>query len=127
MRMVIHSSGVSVDYVAEEELSFWKFSDNGCWNLTPMELEMDTSHAYYLGDVFPDLDRDELFLTVFYRDGITFGASRQEDMRGSGIDTFRLGKLEETEKNKSFRLCGISETLGRTFVWSGCYIQFRMT
>jgi len=129
LRMVMHSSGVSVNYEAEEELSFWEFGDDGCWNLTPMELEMDTSHAYYLGDVgdiFPDLDTDELFPMAFYRDGITFGASRQEEMRGNGIYTIRLGELEETEKNKSFRLCGISETLGRTFVWSGCYIQFRV-
>ncbi len=128
LRMVIHSSGVSVNYEAEEELSFWEFADNGCWDLTPMELEIDTSHAHNTGDGYPDLDRDELFPMVCYRDGITFGVSRQGDMNGNGTDTFRLGKLEETERNKSFRLYGIYDNLGRTYVWlyGDCYIQFHI-
>lgn len=128
LRMIIHSSGVSVDYAAEEELSFWEFSDNGDWNLTPMDLEIDTSHAHNTGEFFPDLDRDTLFPMTFYQDGITFGPSRQGQINGNGVDTFRLGKLEETEQNKSFRLYGIFENLGRTFVWEygDCYIEFHV-
>ncbi len=128
LRMVIHSSGVSVNYEAEEELSFWEFGDNGRWDLTPMELEMDTSHAHNTGDGYLDLDRDELFPMVCYRDGITFGVSRQGNMSANGIDTFRLGKMEETEKNKSFRLYGIYDNLGRPYVWAygDCYIQFHI-
>lgn len=124
--MIIHSSGVSVDYVVEEELSFWEFSDNGHWDLTPMDLEIDTSHAHITGVGYPDLDRDELFPAVYYKDGIAFGSSRQNDMNASGETTFRLGKLEEIEKNKSFRLIGIYENLGRTYTWTygDCYIQF---
>lgn len=126
LKMVIHSSGVSVDYVAEEELSFWKFGDNGHWDLIPMDLEIDTSHAHITGDGYPDLDRDELFPAVYYQDGIAFGSSRQNDMNACGETTFRLGKLEEIEKNKSFRLIGIYENLGRTYTWTygDCYIQF---
>lgn len=128
LRMIIHSSGVSVDYAAEEELSFWEFSDSGDWNLTPMDLEIDTSHAHNTGEFFPDLDRDTLFPMTFYQDGITFGPSRQGQINGNGVDTFRLGKLEETEQNKSFRLYGIFENLGRTFVWEygDCYIEFHV-
>lgn len=128
LRMVIHSSGVSVDYVVEEELSFWEFSDNGYWNLAPLDLEIDTSHAHIAGEGYPDLNRDELFPMVYYQDGIAFGSSRQSDMSANGLYTLRLGKLEEIEKNKSFRLYGIFEILGRTyFVTSGdCYIQFNI-
>lgn len=127
LRMVVHSSGVSVDFVSEEELSFWEFNDNGKWYLTPMDLEIDTSHAHNTGDYYPDLDRDELFPAVYYQDGIAFTSSRQNDLNASGLTTYRLGKLEEIEKNKSFRLIGIYETLGRTYVerYGGyCYIQF---
>ena len=127
LRMIIHSSGVSVDYVVEEELSFWEFSDNGKWNLTPLKLEIDTSHAHIARDGYADLDRDELFPAIYYRDGIAFGSSRQNDMSNNGPTTVRLGKLEEIEKNKSFRLLGIYEILGRTYLTvEGCYIQFRI-
>ena len=125
LRMIIHSSGVSVDYVVEEELSFWELSDNGEWKLTPLELEIDTSHAHIARDGYPDLDRDELFPTIYYQDGIAFGSSSQGDMSNNGYHTVRLGKLEEIEKNKSFRLLGIYEILGRTYLTvEGCYIQF---
>lgn len=128
LKMIIHSSGISIDYTAEEELSFWEFCDNGCWNLISMDLEIDTSHAHNTGDGYPDLNRDELFPMVYYQDGITFGPSRQGNMNGDGMDTFRLGKMEEIEKNKSFRLYGIYENLGRTYVWTygDCYIQFNI-
>ena len=128
LRMVIHSSGVSIDYVAEEELSFWEFSDNGYWNLTPMDLEVDTSHAHNTGYGYPDLDRDKLFPAIYYQDGIVFGSSRQKNMNGNGVNTFRLGKLEEIETNTSFRLRGIYENLGRTYIWTydDCYIQFNI-
>ena len=128
LRMVIHSSGVSVDYVVEEELSFWKLNDNGYWELTPMKLEVDTSHAHNTRDGYPDLDRDELFPAVYYKDGVAFRASRQSDMSCNGRYTFRLGKLEEIEKNKSFCLRGIYEVLGRTYVWKydTCYIRFNI-
>lgn len=128
LRMIIHSSGVSVDYAAEEELSFWEFCESGDWNLTQMDLEIDTSHAHNTGEFFPDLDRDTLFPMTFYQDGITFGPSRQGQTNGNGVDTFRLGKLEEIEPNKSFRLYGIFENLGRTYVWEygDCYIEFNI-
>lgn len=65
---------------------------------------------------------------MYYQDGITFGSSRQGNMSANGLHTFRLGKLEEIEKNKSFRLIGIYEILGRTYVYiyDDCYIQFNI-
>lgn len=122
LQMIIHSSGFSVDYVSEEELSFWEFHGS-YWVLTPMELEIDTSHAHRTGNWYGDLDRDELFPMVHYRDGIVYRSSRQGDLNGV-YDTFRLGKMEEIEKNKIFRLVGIYENFGRTFEQSSCYIQY---
>lgn len=123
-QMIIHSSGFSADYVSEEELSFWEFHDT-YWVLVPLELEIDTSHAYYIEHLYGDLDRDKLFPVVYYRDGIVYRSSTQYDGSKWGRKTtFRLGKMEEVEKNKSFRLIGIYENFGRTFEEDSCYIQY---
>ena len=122
-QMIIHSSGFSADYVSEEELSFWEFHGS-YWVLTPMELEIDTAHAHSAGDLYGDLDRDKLFPAVYYRDGIVYRSSSQGDGRAAAYITFRLGKMEEIEKNKIFRLVGIYENFGRTFEQSRCYIQY---
>ncbi|MBD5550558.1 MAG: hypothetical protein HDQ96_05185 [Lachnospiraceae bacterium] len=106
-RLVVHSSGVSRDYVMEEELSFWEYQET-YWALVPMELEIDTSHAHIAGEnSFLDMDRDELFETSYYRDGIAYRPSRQND--GVNSYTVRLGKMEEIEKNKIFRLLVVSD------------------
>lgn len=123
LQMIVHSSGLSLDYVSEEELSFWTFRGS-YWVLSPMNLEIDTSHAHNTGDLYPDLDRDKLFPVVFYRDGIVYGPSIQGDIAGINQYTFRLGKMEELEKNKSFRLIGIYENMGKTYTDNHCYIQF---
>lgn len=125
-RMVVHSSGVSRDYVDEQELSFWEYR-GAYWALVPMELEIDTSHAHISGDLYPDLDRDELFEASYYRDGIAYLPSRQNKLPVDMV-TVRLGKMETVEKNKSFRLMAVydSEQLGVT-EWPGdTYIQFKI-
>ena len=124
-QMVIHSSGLSEDYIWEEELSFWEFQGT-YWALIPMELDVDTSRAHMEGDYYPDLDRDELFPTVYYRDGIVFRTSIQNDTaRYTHKFTFRLGKMEEIEKNKIFRLVAIYDLECRPYksILYG-YIQF---
>ena len=108
--------------MGEEELSFWSFWGT-YWVLAPMELDIDTSHAHNTGDFYPDLDRDELFPATVYRDGIAYRPSVQNDLIGTRI-TYRLGKIEEVEKNRCFRLYGIYENIGRTYVDKGCYIEF---
>lgn len=122
-QVIMHSSGSSDDYVSEEELSFWTYRGS-YWILTPLELEIDTSHAHSAGDMYPDIDRSTLFEPTYYRDGIVYRPSVQGD--GLHSATFRLGKMEETEKNKSFRLTAIYESLGRTVEDRGAYIQFEI-
>ena len=123
LRLVIHSSGVSVDYISEEELSFWIFRGS-YWILAPMELEIDTSHAHNAGDLYPDLDRNNLFVATFYQDGIAYRSSIQDISSGACQNTYRLGIMEEIEKNKSFKLVGNYENMGETCVDSSCYIRF---
>lgn len=126
-QMVVHSSGVSRDYVDEQELSFWEYRGT-YWALVPMELEIDTSHAHISGENFyPDLDRDELFEASYYRDGIAYRPSRQND-HAVNTYTVRLGKMEVVEKNRVFRLMAVyeAEELG-TIEWSShTYIQFEI-
>lgn len=123
-KMIVHSTGLSLDYVSEEELSFWTFRGT-YWVLAPMELDIDTSHAHNTGNLYPDLDRDTLFPVTLYRDGIVYGSSRQNDLAVS-VFTYRLGKMEELEKNKRFRLYGIYENQGKTYVDESCYLTFRI-
>lgn len=123
IQLVIHSSGFSVDYISEEELSFWIFRDS-YWILAPMDLQIDSTHAHNTNDMYPDEDRDLLFEPVYYKDGIVYRPSIQGD--GLNNYTYRLGKLEETEKNKSFKLIAISEVEGRTLEDTGCYIEFKI-
>ena len=121
--MIVHSTGISVDYISEEELSFWAFRGS-YWVLTPLELTVDSSHAHNTSGLYADINRDSLYDPVYYRDGIVYRPSMQGDGLHSYI--FRLGKMEEIEKNISFRLNGISDTLGRTFVESNCYLEFEI-
>lgn len=124
-QMVVHSSGFSRDYVVEEELSFWEFHGT-YWILIPMELRIDTSHAYYLGDYGPDLDRDGLFEAIYYRDGIAYRPSLQNTNFYGDKAVIRLGVMETVEENKRFRLEAVYEVEGRTVRKPGCYIQFEI-
>lgn len=127
-QIIVHSSGVSVDYIAEEELSFWEFCC-GHWILVPMELEIDTSHAHIAGGLYADLNRDELFEVTFYRDGIAYRPSVQRDMSSTMTYTVRLGIMEIVEENRVFRLWSVyEEPYGRTnqAAYGGGYIQFEI-
>ncbi len=124
--MIVHSSGLSRDYVDEQELSFWEYLGD-YWALVPMDLEIDTSHAHISGENFyPDLDRDELFEAFYYRDGIAYRSSRQNDCAVNTY-TVKLGKMEEVQKNRIFRLEAVyeSEQLG-TVEWGGTYLEFEV-
>lgn len=121
-QIIMHSSGVSADFVSEEELSFWEFYD-GYWILVPMELEIDTSHAYIMGDLCPELDRDGLFEVSYYRDGIAYRPSVQNDFHTD--ITIRLGSMTVVKENKVFRLNAVYEgAYGRTVEDEGCYIEY---
>lgn len=123
-QMIIHSSGLSVDYVSEEELSFWEFRGD-YWALIPMELEMDTSHVHHYVTQYPDLNMEELvFPTVYYRDGIVFRASMQYENKYGDQRVVRPGKMEETEKNRAFRLVALYDSVCRPCEDSNTYIQF---
>ena len=113
-QLIMHSSGFSKEYIPEEELSFWEFTGSD-WILVPMELEIDTSHAYAMGNLYPDIDRDELFEAIYYRDGIAFRPSIQPSGRHETEDTYRLGIMEIIEENKKFRLVTVSDVLGITY------------
>lgn len=120
-RLVVHSSGLSRDYVCEEELSFWEYRGT-YWELAPMNLEIDTSHAHIFGS---DPDGDDLFEASYYRDGIAFRPSRQ--FEGVNYCTFRLGKMEETAENRIFRLMAVEDGGEEgPSVWSSAYIQFEI-
>ena len=122
-QLVVHSTGLSREYVAEEELSFWELNGTG-WILVPIELEIDTSHACNLGNYFPDLDRDTLYEACFYRDGIAYRPSLQPSNEWGDKEVLRLGIMEVVEKNKSFRLNAVSDVEGETIKSLSGYIQF---
>lgn len=127
-RLVVHSSGFSKDYVAEEELSFWEYRGTH-WALAPMDLVIDTSEAHISGKhFFPEIDRDDLFEASYYRDGMAYRSSTQIDYYDANSYTVRLGKMEEVEKNKIFRLRAVCEEKQGTVVWrhGGTYIQFEI-
>lgn len=126
-QMIMHSSGFSRDFVAEEELIFWEFTGT-YWILVPMELEIDTRHAHNMGNSYPNLDRDELFEAIYYRDGIAFRTSMQATNKWGDKYAVRLGIMEEVEKNKEFVLKGVMEQFGETKeIWySDCCIQFKI-
>ena len=122
-QLIVHSSGLSVDYVAEEELSFWT-NRGSCWVLAPLDLEIDSSHAHFAGEtLYPDENRDELFSPTYYRDGIVYRPSRQGDGRFHN-NTFILGKMEEIEKNKCFRLIAVFDNEGIAHESLSTYIEF---
>lgn len=121
-QLVVHSTGLSREYVAEEELSFWE--QNGtCWILTPMELEIDVSHAHNMGSLYPDIDRESLYEAFFYRDGIAYRPSLQPSNEWGDRAVYRLGVMEVVEENKSFRLNAVCDVEGKTVSAYG-YIQF---
>ena len=127
-RLVVHSSGFSGDYEAEEELSFWEYRGTH-WALVPMDLVIDTSQAHISGKhFFLEIDRDELFEASYYRDGIAYRSSTQTDFYDTNSYTVRLGKMEEVEKNKIFRLKAVYEAKQGTVEWryGGTYIQFEI-
>lgn len=147
-QLIVHSTGFSTDYVAEEELSFWEYRrDGNYWVLTPMALETDTSHAYIMPDreIYTVLDKDELFEPAYYRDGIAYRPSVQgeqltiwtyELLMDAGFEgsyseavneyTYRLGVMEEIEKNRIFRLYAVCDVSGKAAVINSCYIQFEI-
>lgn len=122
-KMIVHSTGLSREMVVEEELSFWEFTGT-YWVLVPMELRIDTSNAHGMGiSSYPDLDRDELFEAVYYRDGITFHPSRQSMNKYGDKWTLRLGVMEVIEENRKFRLIPVCRAEGRMVKLAGIYIQ----
>ena len=122
-RLIVHSSGLSESYLSEEELSFWSFRGS-YWILTSIDLTIDSSHAHSAGNMYPDEDRNNLFEPTYYQDGIVYRPSVQGD--GLHSYTYRLGKMEEMEKNKSFKLIGIRDVEGRALENPGCYITFEI-
>ena len=103
-QLIVHSSGFSKELIPEEELSFWKFTGT-YWILVPMELEIDTTHAFFEDyPLYPDIDRDELFEANFYRDGIAYRPDMQPYNKWGSECAYRLGKMEIVEENRSFRL-----------------------
>jgi len=121
--MIVHFTSVSADYIAEEELIFWAFRGS-YWILTSLELTIDSSHAHNAGDLYPDINREGLFDPVYYPDGIVYRPSEQCD--GVNYYTFRLGVMEEIDKNKRFRMLGIYDGNGTTVVVTNCYIEFEI-
>lgn len=123
-QLVVHSTGLSREYVAEEELSFWEQSGT-CWILVPMELEIDVSHAHNMGSLYPDIDRESLYEAFFYRDGIAYRPSLQPFNKWGDRAVFRLGVMEIVEENKSFRLNAVCDVEGKTDLAYG-YIRFEI-
>jgi len=65
-------------------------------------------------------NNEELFAATFYSDGIAFSSGNQSIDKPYGVKhTYRLGILEEIEKNKQFRMYGITEE-DRATVVSSC-------
>lgn len=123
-QLVVHSTGLSREYVSEEELSFWEQSGT-CWILVPMELEIDVSHAHNMGSLYPDIDRKSLYEAFFYRDGIAYRPSLQPFNEWGDRAVFRLGVMEIVEENKSFRLNAVCDVEGKTDSSYG-YILFKI-
>lgn len=122
-QLIVHSSGFSKELIPEEELMFWKFTGT-YWILVPMELEIDTTHAFFEDYPFyPDLDRDELFEANFYRDGIAYRSDMQPYNRWGSECAYRLGKMEIVEENRSFRLYTVVTGEGQPYETSS-YIQY---
>lgn len=121
-QLIVHSSGFSKELIPEEELIFWKFTGT-YWILVPMELEIDTKHAFFEDYPFyPDIDRDELFEASFYRDGIAYRSDMQPYNKWGSQCAYRLGKMEIVEGNRSFRLYTVTVE-GQPHKTSS-YIQF---
>jgi len=121
--MIAHSTSVSEDYISEEELIFWVFRGS-YWNLTSLEYTIDSSHAHNAGNAFPDENRESLYDPFYYPDGIVYRPSIQCD--GVNYYTYRLGVMEEIDKNKRFRMIGICEYEDKAEVVNDCYIEFEI-
>jgi len=121
--MITHSTSVSKDYISEEELIFWAFRGS-YWILISLEYTIDSSHAHNAGNAFPDENRESLYDPFYYPDGIVYRPSIQCD--GVNYYTFRLGVMEEIDKNKRFRMIGICEFEDRAEVVNDCYIEFEI-
>ena len=103
-QLIVHSFGFSKELMPEEELSFWEFTGT-YWVLVPMELEIDTKYAFSENlSLYPDLDRDTVFETTFFRDGIAYRSDMQPYNRWGSQRAYWLGKMEVVEENKKFRL-----------------------
>lgn len=118
--IIVYSTSMTRNYVLEDELSFWKFNGN-FWSLRPMELEVDYTEAALVEETKPGKEAD--FSPVYYPDGIVFGVSAQYNpiYLPEGKATYKpedgviqymtLGKMEEIEKNKSFKLIMVEKSL----------------
>lgn len=118
--IIVYSTSMTRDYVMEEELSFWEFNGN-YWSLVPMELEVDYTEAVLFEELKPGKEED--FNPVYYPDGIVFRVSGQYNpyympegevtykLEDGEIRYMTLGKLEEIEKNKSFKLIMVEKNL----------------
>lgn len=98
-QIIIHASGFTADFTSEEELMFFAFRRSG-WVPCSIKLEFD---------------KDESFIPTYYSDGIAFSSVKKRDIgKYENYLTYRLGILEEVEKNRHFRMTGIYEVVGVT-------------
>ena len=100
-QIILHASGFDGNYMAQEELIFFKFKRTG-WVPCYIDLEF-TEH--------------EKFVATYYSDGIAFSPGRLTEV-GKYVRTraYRLGASEEIEKNRHFRMIAIGEVVGVTVV-----------
>ena len=122
-QLIMHSSGFSKEYVAEEELIFWEFTGS-YWILVPIQLEIDTSHAFSLGDLYPDMQKD--IDMSLYRDGIAFPPNIQPDNSRGTYRTYRWGSMETVAENQKFRLYAVLDGEGMTEPMGYAYIEFQI-
>ncbi len=110
-RIILHTSGFTSDYIPEEEVLFLAFRRTGRV-LCPLEV-----------GIYPP----ENYSVVFYSDGIAFPSrTRNVGSRYAYYRTHRFGIMEEIEKNKQFRMYGITEE-DRATVVSSCYIELTLS
>ena len=89
--------------------------------MVPIELEVDYTEAVMLEVLKPGKEAD--FSPVYYPDGIVFRVSEQYDpiympegevtykLEDGNIRYMILGRMEEIEKNKSFKLIMVEKSL----------------
>lgn len=104
--LIVHSTGMTRDYVSEEELSFWEFNGN-YWSLVPLDLEIE-----YIQDIHGrESGKTEDLNPVYYPDGIAFRTIVQYCDPEKTTYYLRLHDMEELEKNKSFQFTLVQESL----------------